>query len=48
MKINKDEIEVILEMLEDLDRMWGLKPEERELWEKLTNSNYEKEHSETE
>ena len=36
MTITKDEIEVIIEMLEDIDRMWGMKPEERELYEKLT------------
>lgn len=36
MKITKDEIEVILEMLQDIDSMWGMKPEERELYERLT------------
>ena len=36
MKITKDEIEVIIEMLEDIDSMWGMKPEERELYERLT------------
>ena len=36
MKIAKDEIEVIICMLEDIDSMWGMKPEERELYEKLT------------
>lgn len=36
MTITKDEIEVILEMLQDIDSMWGMKPEERELYERLT------------
>lgn len=37
MNFTKDEIEVILEMLQDIDSMWGMKPEERELYEKLTS-----------
>ncbi len=36
MKLTKDEIEVIIEMLEDIDSTWGMRPEERELYEKLT------------
>ena len=36
MTFTKDEIEVIIEMLEDIDSMCGMKPEERELYEKLT------------
>ena len=39
MKFTKDEIEVIIEMLEDIDSMWGMKPEERELYEKLTGDD---------
>lgn len=36
MKLTRDEIDVIICMLEDIDSMWGMKPEERELYEKLT------------
>lgn len=36
MKLTKDEIDVIICMLEDIDSMWGMKPEERELYERLT------------
>lgn len=36
MKLTRDEIDVIIEMLEDIDSMWGMKPEERELYERLT------------
>lgn len=39
MTITKDEIEVIIEMLQDIDSMWGMKPEERELYEKLTRGD---------
>lgn len=36
MKLTRDEIDVIIEMLEDIDSMWGMKSEERELYERLT------------
>lgn len=36
MKLTRDEIDVIIEMLEDIDSMWGMKPEEHELYERLT------------
>lgn len=36
MNLTKNEIDVILNMLEDIDSMWGMKPEELELYEKLT------------
>ena len=36
MKLTKDEIDVIICMLNDIDTMWGMKPEERELYERLT------------
>ena len=39
MNITKDDIKVIIEMLEDIERMWGLKPEEQELYKKLTGGN---------
>ena len=39
MHLTKDEIEVIIEMLEDIDSMWGMKPEERELYEKITRGD---------
>lgn len=39
MTITKDEIEVIIKMLEDIDRMWGMEPEERELYEKIMRGN---------
>ena len=35
MKLTKDEIDVIIEMLEDIDRMWGLRPEEQKLYDKI-------------
>lgn len=35
MELTKDEIEVIIEMLEDIHDWCGLKPEEYELKEKL-------------
>ena len=39
MEFTKNEIEVILKMLEDIDRMWGMEPEERELYEKITGDD---------
>ena len=36
MKLTRDEIDVIIEGLEDIDSEWGMKPEERELYERLT------------
>ena len=36
MKLTRNEIDVIIEVLEDIDSEWGMKPEERELYEKLT------------
>lgn len=36
MKLTKQDIDVIICMLDDIDGMWGMKPEERELYEKLT------------
>ena len=39
MKLTKSDIDVIICMLEDIDSMWGMKPEERELYEKLTGSD---------
>ena len=35
MKLTKSDIDVIIEMLEDIDSMWGMKPEERDLYERL-------------
>lgn len=35
MKLTKSDIDVIICMLEDIDSMCGMKPEERELYEKL-------------
>lgn len=35
MNLTEDEICVVLCMLQDIDSMWGMKPEERELYEKL-------------
>ena len=39
MKLTKSDIDVIIEMLEDIDSMWGMKPEERELYERLTRGD---------
>ena len=39
MNLTKNEIEVIIEILEDIDHMWGMKPEERDLYEKLTRGD---------
>lgn len=39
MNITKNDIEIIIEMLEDIEDMCGLKPEERELYEKLIGGN---------
>ena len=39
MKLTKSDIDVIICMLEDIDTMWGMKPEERELYEKLTRGD---------
>ena len=36
MELTKSDIDVIICMLEDIDTMWGMKPEERDLYEKLT------------
>jgi len=36
MKLTKSDIDVIIEVLEDIDSEWGMKPEERELYERLT------------
>ena len=36
MELTKEEIDVIICMLTDIDNTWGLKPEERELYERLT------------
>jgi hypothetical protein len=36
MKLTKSDIDVIICMLEDIDSMWGMKPEERDLYERLT------------
>lgn len=36
MELTREEIDVIIEMLEDIDSTWGMRPEERELYEKLT------------
>lgn len=41
MKLTRDEIDVIICMLNDIDIMWGMKPEERELYEKLTREGNE-------
>lgn len=41
MKLTRDEIDVIICMLEDIDSMWGMAPEERELYEKLTGKGDE-------
>ena len=44
MKLTKDEIEVVIEMLEDIDSMWGMKPEERELYERLTGDENDRDN----
>lgn len=36
MELTRDEIDVIICLLDDMDTISGLKPEERELYEKLT------------
>lgn len=36
MNLTKDEIDVIICLLDDMDTISGLKPEERELYERLT------------
>lgn len=41
MRLTRDEIDVIIEMLEDIDSTWGMKPEERELYERLTGEENE-------
>lgn len=35
MKLTKEEIDVIMCMLDDVESMWGLEPEELELKEKI-------------
>jgi hypothetical protein len=40
MELTKEEIDVILNILEDAESMWGLEPEERELKEKLEKEWY--------
>lgn len=39
MTLTKEEIDVIMCMLNDIETMWGLKPEERNLYEKLTRGD---------
>ena len=39
MTLTKEEIDVIMCMLDDIDCMWGLKPEERDLYEKITRGD---------
>ena len=39
MNLTKDEIDVIICLLDDMDTISGLKPEERELYEKITRDN---------
>ena len=39
MELTKEEIDVIICMLDDIDMMCGMKPEERELYEKLTRGD---------
>lgn len=39
MNLTKDEIDVIICLLDDMDTISGLKPEERELYEKLTRGD---------
>lgn len=36
MNLTRDEIDVIICLLDDMDSISGLKPEERELYERLT------------
>jgi len=36
MELTNKDIDVIIEVLEDIDSEWGMKPEERELYERLT------------
>lgn len=35
MELTREEIDVIINMLDDIDSMWGLRPEELELAEKI-------------
>ena len=35
MELTRKDIDVIMDMLDDIDRTWGLKPEELELKEKI-------------
>lgn len=41
MVLTKEDIDVILNMLEDMDSTWGLTPKESELREKLTGEEIE-------
>lgn len=41
MELTKSDIDVIIEVLEDIDFEWGMKPEERELYERLTREENE-------
>jgi hypothetical protein len=35
MELTREDIDVIMNMLDDVDRIWGLEPEELELKEKI-------------
>ena len=44
MNLTKSDIDVIICMLDDIDSMWGLKPEELELREKIEEWQNEKQN----